>query len=88
MHIKGWLYLSSSPWEILLHCDLLWKRRDPKNIIFIGANNWIALAVRWTIKYFSAPNLSMFWIRLAEKRQEVEAEHMQMQRVMRFMQKQ
>ena len=40
------------------------------------------------MKYFSAPNLSIFWIRLAEKRQEVEGEHMQMQRVMRFMQKQ
>ena len=57
-------------------------------ISIIGANNWIAVAVRWTIKYVSAPNLSMFWIRLAEKQQEVEGEHMQMQRVMCFMQKQ
>ena len=47
-----WLYLSSSAWGIQLHYNLFWKRIDPKNFLFTETNNWIALAVRWSIKYF------------------------------------
>ena len=80
MQINRWLYLSSSPWGIPLHCDLFRKRRDPKNFLFIGTSNWIALAIRWSIKYFFATNSPIFRIRLAEK--QGEEEHTQMQSVM------
>ena len=63
------------------------KKRDTKNFLFIGINNGITFAVRWPIKYFFALNLPMFWIEQEEKGEEGE-EHMQMQSVMRFIQKQ
>ena len=75
MQINRRLYLSSSPWGISLCFGLFWKRRHPKNFLFIGTNNWIALAVRWSIKYIFAANLPIFRIRLAEKREEGEEEH-------------
>ena len=81
-----WLYLSSSAWGIQLHYNLFWKRIDPKNFLFTETNNWIALAVRWSIKYFFAPNSTIFWIRLAEKQKE--EEHSQLQSVMHFTQMQ
>ena len=52
MQINRWLYLSGSPWGIPIHCNLFWKRRDPKSFLFIGTINWIALAVWWSIKHF------------------------------------
>ena len=41
-----------APWRIPLRWDLFWKEGDLKNFLFIGTNNWIALAVQWSIKYF------------------------------------
>ena len=59
MQISRWLYLSSSPWGISLHYNL-WT------------NNWIALVVWWSIKYFFALNLLIFPIRQIEKWEEGE----------------
>ena len=86
MQIKMWFYLSSSPWGITLRCDLFWKRRDPKNFLFTGKGNWIALAVRWSKKYVFPQNLPIFGIRLVEKR--AGEENTQMQSAIRFTQKQ
>ena len=72
MQINRWLCLSSSPWGISLHYNLFWKRRVPKNLFFIGTNNWIALVVWWSIKYFFALNLLIFPIRQIEKWEEGE----------------
>ena len=44
------LHLSSSLMEVPLHCDLLRKRIDFKKDIVL--NNWIVLAVRYSVKYF------------------------------------
>ena len=60
MQLDRWLYLSSSPTIIPLHCDLFWKRRDPKISLFIGTNNWIVSVVRWSMKYIFAPNMPIF----------------------------
>ena len=86
MQINMWFYLSSSPWGITLRCDLFWKRRDPKNFLFTGKGNWIALAVRWSRKYVFAQNLPIFWIRLAKK--QVAEENTQTQNAIHFTRKQ
>ena len=52
MQINRWLYLSSSLWEISLHCNLFTKWIDPKNLLFIEANKLIVLTVQWSVKYF------------------------------------
>ena len=88
MKIGRWLYLSSSPWGIPLRYDLFWKIRDPKNFVSIGTNKWITSAVWWSIKYFFAPRMLLFWMRLAEKWEGGEKVHTQMQSIMHFMQKQ
>ena len=69
MQINRRLYLSSSPWVFPLCCDLLRKRRDSRKVLFMRTNNWMALAVWCSIKYFFVPNSLMFWIRLTEKRE-------------------
>ena len=81
--INRWFYLLRSFWGIPLRSDL-WKRIDPKYFLFIGTNNWIVLAVRWIVKYFFASNFPIFWIRLAEKRQEGQEKLRQLQSVRRF----
>ena len=86
MQINRWLYLLSSPCGIPFYCNLFWKRIDPKNFYFIGTNNWIVLAAQWSIKYFFAPNSSIFWIRLTEKREE--EEYRQLQSMIYFTEKQ
>ena len=60
-------------------------RIGPKNFLFIGTENWIVLAVWWSINYFFAWNSPIFWIRMAEKQEE---EHRQLQCIMGFTQKQ
>ena len=64
------------------------KVETRKNFLSIGANKWIASAVWWCIKYFFAPRMLLFWIRLAEKWEGGEEVHTQMQSIMDFMQKQ
>ena len=56
VQINRWLYLSSSPWGSPVRCDLFWKRIDPKNFLFTGTNNWIALAFDGL--YFFYPELA------------------------------
>ena len=83
VQINRWFYLLRSFWGIPLRSDL-WKRIDPKYFLFIGTNNWIVLAVRWIVKYFFASNSPIFWIRLAEKREEGQEKLRQLQSVRRF----
>ena len=52
MKINRWLHLSSGPWKIPLYCDLFRKRIDQKQFPFIATNNWIVLAVQWSVKFF------------------------------------
>ena len=87
MQITGGYIYQVAPCGIPLRWDLFWKRRVPKKFLLTGTNNWIAIAVRWFVKYFFALNLSIFWIRLVVKREQGE-QHMQMKSAMLFTQKQ
>ena len=81
MQINRCLYLSSSPWGIPLHCDLIWKRIGPKNFLFIGINNWIVLAVRWSVCCSVFPNILNKACRKTRRRKRT---NLKLQSIMRF----
>ena len=60
IQINRWLHSSRSLWEIHLCCNLFRKRIDQKNFFFTATNNWIELALQWSVKYFFAPNSLLF----------------------------
>ena len=89
MQLNKWPHSSSSLSRISLPSDLLWKRIEPKKLLFIGTNKSIALAVLCSVKYFVPQISPIFQIRLAENREEEEKEELsQSQRVMWLMQTQ
>ena len=57
--INRLLHLSSYLWGIPLRCDMFRKIIDQKNFPFIATNNWIVLAVQWSVKYLCAPNFPL-----------------------------
>ena len=57
---KRWLHLSTTHEGIPLRCNLFRRRIDQKKLPVIATNNWIVLAVWWSVKYFFAPNSSTF----------------------------
>ena len=58
----------------------------PEKFPFKLTNNWIVLAVRWSVKYFFVPNSSMFQKNCEEK--EEDGENWQMQGSLLFKQMQ
>ena len=57
---KRWLHLSTTHEGIPLRCNLFRRRIDQKKLPVIATNNWIVLAVWWSVKYSFAPNSSTF----------------------------
>ena len=45
------------------------KKNRPEKFPFIASSILIVLAVRWPVKYFSAPNFLIFWKSVAEEGQ-------------------
>ena len=50
----------------------------PEKPPFIATNNWIVLAVQWSVKYFFTKNSPIFW---KSHVKEVDGENLQMQSV-------
>ena len=61
MQIYRWLHLSSSLWGNSPTLRIVPKKKNrPEKYPFKATNNLIVLAVRWSVKYFSAPNSPLF----------------------------
>ena len=67
MQTGRWLHLLSSLLGIPLRCDLFRKRIDQKKFPFIETNNWIVLAVQWSVKHFLL-QISRYSGKVVEKR--------------------
>ena len=55
----GYIY-QVSLWEIPLRGDLFRRRNRPEKCPFTVTNNWIVLALRWSVKYFFARKSPLF----------------------------
>ena len=65
MQINMWLHLSIS--QKVHFAATYAEKNTPEKIPFIATNNWIVLAVWWSVKYFYASNSLIFQKSCVEK---------------------
>ena len=73
MQINRCLHISSSVLGIPPSLEIVQKKNRAENFTFIGTNNWIVLAVQWSVKYIFASNSPISWKSCAEERENSKA---------------